>query len=83
MKLPKMNCAFNMLTIFKMLMIFHRPTQELGFHVILSEACDPIGVCSLMLKVPAKLSTLEGCIQTIIAASAPTTAWQHDSYLFP
>lgn len=77
-----MNCAFNMVTIFKMFMIFCRPAQELGFRFTLSKACDPIGVCSLMLKVSAKLSTLKGCIQTIIAASA-TTAWQHDSYLFP
>lgn len=72
-----------MLMIFKMFMIFCRPTQEFGFHITLSEERDPIRVCSLMRKVSANQSTLKGCIQTIIAASVLTSAWQDDSDLVP
>lgn len=78
MKVLKINCAFSMLTIFKMFLIFFRSTQELGFHVTLSEECDPIRVCSLMLKVCANQSSLMGCIQAIIAASVIISAWQDD-----
>lgn len=68
MKVLNINCIFNILTVFKMFMIFCKPSQELHFHVTLSAECDSIRVCSLTLNVSANQSTLKGLIQTIIVA---------------